>query len=73
MYMKCGSGIIATDMTAGVKEKYDTLLENGVFPIARWGLPNDLANAVSVLCSGKLSYSTGEVINVDGGFHIRRL
>ena len=67
-------GIIATDMTAGVKEKYDRLiLEEGILPIKRWGTPEDVANAVSVLCSGKLAYSTGEVINIDGGFHMRRL
>jgi NAD(P)-dependent dehydrogenase (short-subunit alcohol dehydrogenase family) len=67
-------GIIATDMTAGVKEKYDRLiLEEGMLPIKRWGTPEDVANAVSVLCSGKLAYSTGEVLNVDGGFHVRRL
>ena len=67
-------GIIATDMTAGVKEKYDRLiLEEGLLPIKRWGVPEDIGNAVSVLCSGKLAYSTGEIINVDGGFHVRRL
>ena len=67
-------GIISTDMTAAVKEKYDRLiLEEGILPIRRWGLPEDVANAVSVLCSGKLAYSTGEVLNIDGGFHIRRL
>ena len=67
-------GIISTDMTAAVKEKYDRLiLDEGLLPIKRWGLPEDVASAVSVLCSGKLAYSTGEVINVDGGFHIRRL
>ncbi|MCL2305615.1 MAG: 3-ketoacyl-ACP reductase [Planctomycetaceae bacterium] len=67
-------GIIATNMTAGVKEKYDRLiLEEGLLPVKRWGSPEDVANAVSVLCSGKLAYSTGEVINVDGGFHLRRL
>ena len=67
-------GIIATDMTAGVKEKYDRLIfEEGILPIRRWGTPADIGNAVSVLCSGKLSYSTGEVLNIDGGFHVRRL
>ncbi|MFA5675677.1 MAG: 3-ketoacyl-ACP reductase [Christensenellales bacterium] len=66
-------GIIATDMTSGVVQKYDALIEQGIFPIARWGRPQDVADAVSVLCSGKFSYSTGQVINVDGGFHIRRL
>ena len=67
-------GIIATDMTSTVKEKYDRLiLEEGILPIKKWGYPENIANAVSVFCSGKLAYSTGEVINVDGGFHIRRL
>lgn len=66
-------GIIFTDMTSVVKEKYDKLIGEGLTPIKRWGYPEDIANAVSVLCSGKLGYSTGEVINVDGGFHIRRL
>ena len=60
-------------MTAAVKDKYDNLIANGLTPIKRWGFPEDIANAVSVLCSGKLDYSTGEVINVDGGFHIQRL
>lgn len=66
-------GIISTDMTEGVKEKYDALFEQGICPIKRWGKPEDVAKAVSLLCSGCLPYSTGEVINVDGGFHIRRL
>lgn len=66
-------GIIETDLTAGVKEKYDALFEQGICPIKRWGQPEDVAKAVSMLCAGYLPYSTGEVINVDGGFHIRRL
>lgn len=66
-------GIIFTDMTSVVKEKYDSLIENGLLPIKRWGCPEDVANAVSLLCSDKLGYSTGQVINVDGGFHLRRL
>lgn len=66
-------GIIATDMTAPVRDKYDKLIAQGRFPIARWGLPEDVAGAVSVLCSDKLTYSTGDVINVDGGFHLHRL
>jgi 3-oxoacyl-[acyl-carrier protein] reductase len=66
-------GIIMTDMTATVKDKYDKLIGEGLTPIKRWGYPEDIANAVSAFCSGKLAYSTGEVINVDGGFHIRRL
>lgn len=66
-------GIIYTDMTNKVKEKYTKLIEEGLTPIKRWGYPEDIANAVSIFCSDKLSFSTGEVINVDGGFHIRRL
>ncbi len=66
-------GVIATDMTAVVKDKYDALIAGGLTPIKRWGQPEDVANAVSVLCSGLLNFSTGEVLNVDGGFHIRRL
>jgi NAD(P)-dependent dehydrogenase (short-subunit alcohol dehydrogenase family) len=67
-------GIIATDMTAGVKDKYDRLiLEEGILPLKRWGTPEDIGNAVSVLCSGKLAYSTGDIFNIDGGFHVRRL
>lgn len=66
-------GIIFTDMTSVVKEKYDKLIGEGLTPIKRWGYPEDIANAVSVLCSGKLAFSTGDVINVDGGFHMRRL
>lgn len=66
-------GIIATDMTSTVKGKYDAMLENGVFPIKRWGMPEDVANAVSALCSDKFLYTTGNYIDIDGGFHIRRL
>jgi NAD(P)-dependent dehydrogenase (short-subunit alcohol dehydrogenase family) len=66
-------GVINTDMTSVVKGKYDALIEGGLTPIKRWGQPEDVANAVSVLCSGLLDFSTGEVLNVDGGFHIRRL
>ncbi len=66
-------GIIATDMTAGVKGKYDRLIEDGLLPLRRWGQPEDVARAVLLLAEGGLPYSTGEVINVDGGFHLRRL
>ena len=66
-------GVIATDMTSTVVEKYDKLIENGVFPIARWGKPEDVAGAVSALVSDKFMYTTGNFIDVDGGFHIRRL
>lgn len=66
-------GVIATDMTSAVKEKYDRMLGQGVFPIARWGTPEDVADMVSVLCSDKVLYTTGNYIDVDGGFHIKRL
>ncbi|MFZ5826701.1 MAG: 3-ketoacyl-ACP reductase [Bacillota bacterium] len=66
-------GIIATDMTAGVKERYDQLFAGGLTPIARWGQPDDVARAVVAIAMGLLPYSTGEVINVDGGFHLHRL
>jgi 3-oxoacyl-[acyl-carrier protein] reductase len=66
-------GIIATDMTAGVKEKYDRLVEQGAWPIRRWGEPEDVGRAVAAIARGDLPFSTGEVINVDGGFHLRML
>ncbi len=66
-------GIIATGMTDKVKEKYDNLIEGGLLPIKRWGQPEDIANAVWTLCNGSLPYVTGQSIDVDGGFHIRRL
>ena len=66
-------GVIATDMTSGVHEKYDKLIADGIFPIERWGTPEDIAGAVSVLCGGQLRYTTGSYIDVDGGFHIQRL
>jgi NAD(P)-dependent dehydrogenase (short-subunit alcohol dehydrogenase family) len=66
-------GVIASDMTAPVKEKYDKLIADGMSPIRRWGQPEDVAAAVAMLAAGTLPFSTGERINVDGGFHIRRL
>ena len=66
-------GIIATDMTAKVKEKYDALIDGGLLPIARWGEPEDIADAVYALCSNALPYVTGQSLDVDGGFHLRRL
>lgn len=66
-------GIIATGMTETVKEKYDTLIEGGLLPIKRWGQPEDVAEAVWALCSGALPYMTGQSLDVDGGFHLRRL
>ena len=66
-------GVIATDMTATVKEKYDQKIEDGLTPINRWGTPEDVGRAVAAIASGSFPFSTGEVINVDGGFHLRRL
>ena len=66
-------GVIETDMTANVKEKYDRMIEAGLTPIKRWGTPEDVADAVAAIATGRLKFSTGEVINVDGGFHLRRL
>jgi len=66
-------GIIETDMTRGVRERYDSLIAAGLTPIRRWGQPEDVARAVVALVDGALPFSTGEVINVDGGFHLRRL
>ncbi len=66
-------GIIATGMTEKVKEKYDKLIGDGLLPIKRWGQPEDIAEAVYALCSGALPYVTGQSLDVDGGFHIRRL
>ncbi len=66
-------GIIYTPMTEVVRAKYDKLIDEGITPIKRWGYPEDIANAVSAFASGKFAFSTGEVINVDGGFHIQRL
>ena len=66
-------GIIETDMTSGVHERYDRLISEGLLPIHRWGKAEDVALAVSAIAEGYLPYSTGEVINVDGGFHMRRL
>lgn len=66
-------GVIATDMTEKVKAKYDALIEEGVFPIRRWGTPEDVAEVAALLCSENIGYTTGNYIDVDGGFHIRRL
>lgn len=67
-------GIIATDMTSGVTEKYDKLiLEDGITPIRRWGKPEDIGRAVRAVAEDYLPFSTGEVINVDGGYHMHRL
>ncbi|HID77426.1 MAG TPA: 3-ketoacyl-ACP reductase [Planctomycetaceae bacterium] len=66
-------GVIESDMTAPVKEKYDRLIAEGLWPIRRWGYPSDVARAVAAVVSDYFPFSTGDRINVDGGFHIRRL
>ncbi len=66
-------GVIATDMTDGVKEKYDALFADGLAPINRWGRPDDVGRAVVAVALGSFPYSTGQVFQVDGGFHIRTL
>jgi NAD(P)-dependent dehydrogenase (short-subunit alcohol dehydrogenase family) len=66
-------GIIETDMTSVVKDKYTKLIGEGLTPIKRWGQPEDIAKAVGAIAEGRLDFSTGQVINVDGGFHLRRL
>lgn len=66
-------GIVATDMTAGVKDKYDRLIAGGLVPQGRWGAPEDVGRAVAALARGDLGYSTGAVIEISGGMNIRRL
>jgi NAD(P)-dependent dehydrogenase (short-subunit alcohol dehydrogenase family) len=66
-------GVIKTDMTAPVGDRYDKLIAEGLTPIRRWGMPEDVGRAVAALAGGSLPFSTGEVINVDGGFHLRWL
>jgi NAD(P)-dependent dehydrogenase (short-subunit alcohol dehydrogenase family) len=66
-------GIVASDMTAAVKAKYDALIAEGLTPIRRWGQPEDVAQAVLALVGGAFAFTTGDRIHVDGGFHIRRL
>jgi NAD(P)-dependent dehydrogenase (short-subunit alcohol dehydrogenase family) len=66
-------GIMATDMTANVKEKYDALIADGLVPQRRWGTPEDVGRAVRAVLAGHFPFTTGEVIHLDGGFHLRRL
>ena len=66
-------GIIATDMTAKVTEKYDKLIAEGLTVQQRWGLPEDVGKAVAALSTGSFPYSTGQVIMVDGGMNIPKL
>ncbi len=66
-------GIIATDMTADARDKYDKLFAEGLTPFRRWGQPEDVARAVRALLSGAFDFATGSAIDLDGGFHLRRL
>lgn len=66
-------GIIATGMTAAVKDKYDQLIAGGLVPLGRWGTPDDIAKAVVALCDGTFGYTTGQSFILDGGMHIRKL
>jgi 3-oxoacyl-[acyl-carrier protein] reductase len=66
-------GIIASDMTAPVQAKYDKLIAEGLTPMPRWGQPQDIGKTITALAQDYLPFSTGEVINVDGGFHLRQL
>ena len=66
-------GVVESDMTAPVKEKYDRLIAEGLWPIRRWGKPEDVARAVAAIVLDYFPFSTGQRIDVDGGFHIRTL
>ena len=66
-------GIVQTDMTAGVKDKYDQRIAEGLIPEARWGTPADVGKVVAMLLTGEVTYATGSVIHVDGGMTIPRL
>ncbi len=66
-------GVIDTDMTGPVKAKYDALFAQGLAPINRWGEPADVGKAVVAVALGHFPYSTGQVFNVDGGFHLRTI
>jgi NAD(P)-dependent dehydrogenase (short-subunit alcohol dehydrogenase family) len=66
-------GVIFTDMTAGVKEKYDKKIADGLIPQGRWGQPEDIAKAVTALAAGDIPYATGAIIELSGGMNIRHL
>jgi NAD(P)-dependent dehydrogenase (short-subunit alcohol dehydrogenase family) len=65
-------GIIETDMTVAVRDHYTPLIAAGLTPIRRWGTPADVGRAVAALVTGAIPFSTGEVLHIDGGFHLRR-
>jgi len=66
-------GVIETDMTGPVKAKYDKLIADGMARIRRWGQPSDLGRGVAAIARGDFPFSTGEIINIDGGFHMKTL
>jgi 3-oxoacyl-[acyl-carrier protein] reductase len=66
-------GIVATDMTSGVKEAYDRRIADGLVPERRWGQPADVGRVVAALARGDLPYATGTVVHVDGGLSVPRL
>jgi len=66
-------GVVMTDMTAAVKDKYDRLIAGGLTVQQRWGYPEDVGKAVAMLVRGDLPYSTGQSIMVDGGLTLQRL
>jgi 3-oxoacyl-[acyl-carrier protein] reductase len=66
-------GVIATDMTSGVTEKYDKLIASGLTVEKRWGTPEDVGRAVAAVARGEIPYATGQVLNIDGGMTLQRL
>ena len=65
-------GVIKSDMTSVVSAKYDKMIAEGLTLQKRWGMPEDIGKAVAMLAEGSLAYSTGQVINIDGGLTIER-
>ena len=66
-------GIMKTDMTRGVRKRYDTLIADGLVPEKRWGTEDDLGQAVTTIILGNLPFATGSVIHIDGGLHLKKL
>jgi NAD(P)-dependent dehydrogenase (short-subunit alcohol dehydrogenase family) len=66
-------GIIRTPMTEGVAARYDERIADGIVPMQRWGVPEDVASAVAALASGQMAFATGSVLNIDGALSIPRL
>ena len=66
-------GVIETDMTRAVHDAYSARIAEGLSPIRRWGTPEDVGKAVAALASGAFPFTTGQILNVDGGLNLRRL